>query len=138
MQHRDTLIGSSPRRLSRHGVTLKPRVIDARGKTVRFEDGGELDVDAVIWATGYRSDYSWLDVPVIDAEGRIRHRRGLTDLPGLYFLGLYWQWTRGSALIGWVRDDAEYIAEQIENYEEKSVSASAVDRGEAGTSTASE
>ena len=138
MQHRDTLIGSSPRRLSRHGVTLKPRVIDAQGKTVRFEDGGELDVDAVIWATGYRSDYSWLDVPVIDADSRIRHRRGLTDLPGLYFLGLYWQWTRGSALIGWVRDDAEYIAEQIENYEEKSVSAPAVDRGEAGTSTASE
>jgi putative flavoprotein involved in K+ transport len=138
MQHRDTLIGSSPRRLSRHGVTLKPRVIDAQGKTVRFEDGGELDVDAVIWATGYRSDYSWLDVPVIDADSRIRHRRGLTDLPGLYFLGLYWQWTRGSALIGWVRDDAEYIAEQIENYEEKSVPASAVDRGDAGTSTASE
>ena len=138
MQHRDTLIGSSPRRVSRHGVTLKPRVIDAQGKTVRFEDGGELDVDAVIWATGYRSDYSWLDVPVIDADSRIRHRRGLTDLPGLYFLGLYWQWTRGSALIGWVRDDAEYIAEQIENYEEKSVSTSAVDRGQAETSTASE
>ena len=95
-------------------MTLKPRVIDARGKTVRFEDGDELDVDAVIWATGYRPDYSWLDVPVIDAESRVRHRRGLTDLPGLYFLGLYWQWTRGSALIGWVRDDAEYIAQQIE------------------------
>ena len=135
MQHRDTLIGSSPRRLSRHGVTLKPRVIDAQGKTVRFEDGGELDVDAVIWATGYRPDYSWLDVPVIDAESQVRHRRGLTDLPGLYFLGLYWQWTRGSALIGWVGDDAEYIAEQID--EQKSVSASAVDVGSrAETSTA--
>ena len=135
MQHRDTLIGSSPRRLSRGGVTLKPRVIDAQGKTVQFEDGGELSVDAVIWTTGYRPDYSWLDVPVIDPEGRIRHRRGLTDLPGLYFLGLYWQWTRGSALIGWVRDDAEYIAQQID--EQKSVSASAVDVGSrAETSTA--
>ena len=78
-------------------------------------------MDAVIWATGYRPDYSWLDVPVIDAQSRVRHRRGLTDLPGLYFLGLYWQWTRGSALIGWVRDDAEYIAQQIEAYEQKSV-----------------
>jgi putative flavoprotein involved in K+ transport len=120
MQHRDTLIGSNPRRLSRLGVTLKPRVVEAQGKTVRFEDGGELDVNAVIWATGYRPDYSWLDVPVIDAEGRIRHRRGLTDLPGLYFLGLYWQWTRGSALVGWVKDDAEYIAQQIETYEQRS------------------
>jgi putative flavoprotein involved in K+ transport len=136
MQHKETLIGSSPRRLSRHRVTIMPRVIEAQGKTVRFEDGGELDVDAIIWATGYRPDYSWLDVPVIDADGRVRHRRGVTDLLGLYFLGLYWQWTRGSALIGWVRDDAEYIAEQIETHEHESVSASAVDRGEAGTSTA--
>ncbi len=138
MQHRDTLIGSSPRRLSRRGVTVKPRVIDAQGRTVRFEDGGELDVDAVIWATGYRPDYSWLDVAVTDAEGRIRHRRGVTELPGLYFLGLYWQWTRGSALIGWVKDDAEYIAQQIETYEQKSASAPAVgDRSEIGTSPAS-
>jgi putative flavoprotein involved in K+ transport len=137
MQNRDTLIGSSPRRLSRHGVTLQPRVIDAQGKSVRFEDGGELDVDAVIWATGYRPDYSWLDVPVIDAQGRVRHRRGLTDLAGLYFLGLYWQWTRGSALIGWVKDDAEYIAQQIEAYEQKSVVRSAAsETTETETSTA--
>jgi putative flavoprotein involved in K+ transport len=117
MRHRDTLIGSSPRRLRRHGVTLESRVVDAQGRTVRFQDGSELDVDAVIWATGYRPDYSWLDVPVIDGEGRIRHRRGLTDLPGLYFLGLSWQWTRGSALLGWVKDDAEYIAREIAAYE---------------------
>jgi putative flavoprotein involved in K+ transport len=127
MQHRDTLIGSSPRRLGRHGVTLKPRVVEAQGKTARFEDGDELDVDAVIWATGYRPDHSWLDLPVIDAADGVRHRRGVTELPGLYSLGLYWQWTRGSALIGWVKDDAEYIAQQIETYEQKSVSASAVD-----------
>ena len=47
------------------------------------------------------------------ADGRVRHRRGVTDMPGLYFLGLTWQHTRGSALIGWVKDDAAYIAEQI-------------------------
>ena len=41
------------------------------------------------------------------------HRRGVTDSPGLYFLGLTWQHTRGSALLGWVKDDAEYIAQQI-------------------------
>jgi putative flavoprotein involved in K+ transport len=129
MQHRDTLIGSSPRRLSRQGAALKPRVLGAQANTVRFEDGSTLNVDAVIWATGYRADYSWLDLPVIDDESRVRHRRGLTELPGLYFLGLYWQWTRGSALIGWVKDDAAYIAKQIENYAQQSVSASAVDDG---------
>ena len=65
-------------------------------------------------ATGYRSDYSWTDAPIFDSSGRVRHRRGVADLPGLYFLGLSWQHTRGSALIGWVKDDAEFIAEQIE------------------------
>jgi putative flavoprotein involved in K+ transport len=113
-QHRDTLIGSSPRRLKRrHGIQIRPRVVGAEGKTVRFSDGGELDVHAVIWATGYRSDYSWIDAPVLDDDGRVRHRRGVTDVHGLYFLGLTWQHTRGSALIGWVKDDAEFIADQI-------------------------
>jgi putative flavoprotein involved in K+ transport len=117
---RDTLIGSSPRKLrSKHGVELRPRVVDASGRRVRFEEGNELAVDAVIWATGYRPDYSWIDPPVFDADGgRLRHRRGVTDIPGLYFLGLTWQHTRGSALIGWVRDDAEFIGEQIKAFQE--------------------
>ena len=119
MRHRDTLIGSSPRELRRrYGVQLKPRVVDADERTVRFEDGSELDVDAVIWPTGYRPDYSWIDLPAFDADGRIRHRRGVTDVPGLYFLGLTWQHTRGSALIGWVKDDGEFIAEQIKTLQE--------------------
>ena len=114
LQYRDTLIGSSPRELTRrHGGELKSRATAASGRTVRFDDGSELEVDAVIWATGYRPDYSWIDVPVLDAEARVRHRRGVTDVPGLYFLGLTWQWTRGSALIGWVKDDAAFLAERI-------------------------
>ena len=119
LRTRDTLIGSSPRQLrKRHGVELKPRVVDADGRTVRFDDGSELEVDAVIWATGYRADYSWIKLPIFDEDGRLRHRRGVTDVPGLYFLGLTWQHTRGSALIGWVKDDAEYIAERIAEYQE--------------------
>jgi putative flavoprotein involved in K+ transport len=113
MRNRDTLIGSSPRDLKRHGVELKPRAVAASGRTVRFADGGEIDIDAVIWATGYRSDHSWIKLPVADPNGRVRHRRGVTDIPGLYFLGLSWQHTRGSALLGWVKDDAEFIAARI-------------------------
>jgi putative flavoprotein involved in K+ transport len=114
LRNRDTLIGSSPRELRRRfGVELRPRVVDADGRTVRFEDGSELEANAVIWATGYRPDYSWIDLPVVDLDGRLRHRRGVTDVPGLYFLGLTWQHTRGSALIGWVKDDAAFIADQI-------------------------
>ena len=110
---RDTLIGSSTRDVKRHGVEVKPRVVGASGRAVKFEDGSELDVDAVIWATGYRSEYGWIDVPVFDQNGRVLHRRGVTDFPGLFFLGLTWQHTRGSALLGWVKDDAEFISERI-------------------------
>ena len=113
LRHRDTLIGSSPREPAvGTGVELRPRAVDATGRTVRFEDVTELEVDAVIWATGYRPDYLWIDLPVLDEHGRLRHRRGVTDVPGLFFLGLTWQHTRGSALIGWVKDDAEFVAEQ--------------------------
>jgi putative flavoprotein involved in K+ transport len=114
LQRSDTLIGSSPRELRRHyRIDLKPRVVGATGPTIRFADGSELLVDAVIWATGYRSDYSWIDAPIFEEDRRLRHRRGVTDLPGLYFLGLTWQHTRGSALIGWVKDDAEFLAGRI-------------------------
>ena len=115
LRQRDTLIGSSPREVRRrYAVELKPRAIGASGRTIRFEDGSELGIDAVIWATGYRPDYSWVELPIFDADGRLRHRRGVTDVPGLYFLGLTWQHTRGSALIGFVKDDAEFIAGRIE------------------------
>lgn len=114
LRGRDTLIGSNPRTLrKRHGVLLHPRAVEASGRTVRFSDGSELDVNAVIWATGFRHDYSWVDAPIFDDCQRVVHRRGVTDSPGLYFLGLTWQYTRGSALIGWVTDDAGYVADQI-------------------------
>src|SRR4051794_7572855 len=114
-RNRDTLVGSSPRELVRRfGVAMKPRAVGASGRTVRFGDGSQLDVDAVVWATGYRPDHSWIDVDITDENGQLRHRRGLTDMPGLYFLGLSWQHTRGSALLGFVKDDAEFIAGSIE------------------------
>jgi putative flavoprotein involved in K+ transport len=116
---RDTLIGSSPGEMTkRHAVELKPRLLGAEGRRARFDDGSELEVDAVIWATGYRSDYSWIKLPILGEDGRLRHRRGVTDVPGIYFLGLTWQHTRGSALIGFVKDDAEFIAEKIAQYQQ--------------------
>ena len=111
---RDTLIGSSPWTLRRrHGVQLHKRAIDAAGSTVSFADGTQLDVGSVVWATGFRVDHSMIDVPVFDADGQLAHRRGVTGSPGLYVLGLSWQHTRGSALLGWVKDDAEFIAQRI-------------------------
>ena len=113
-QGRDTLIGSSPRAVKRHGVTVRTRAIGAAGRTVRFADGSELEVDAVVWATGYRPDHAWIDLPITGDDGRLRHRRGVSDVAGLYFLGLSWQHTRGSALLGFVADDAAFIAGLID------------------------
>ena len=111
---RDTLIGSTPRSLRRHhGVRLHKRAIDAAGPKITFSDGTSLEVGTVIWATGFGVEHSWIDAPVFDETGRLVHRRGVTESPGLYFLGLTWQHTRGSALLGWVKHDAEFIAGEI-------------------------
>ena len=93
---RDLLIGDGPRQLARrHGVRIRPRVTAATGQTVTFADGGAGDFDAVVWATGFTTDHSWIDVPnVKDERGGIRHTRGVTPAPGLYLLGLTWQHTR--------------------------------------------
>jgi putative flavoprotein involved in K+ transport len=113
----DFVIGTSRRKLRRAGVIFRPRLADAEGRTVRFVDGSALDAGVVIWATGFRSDYSWIDVPGVVADGRAVHRRGVSDVPGLYFLGLSWLHTRGSALLGFVNDDAAYLAERISTRE---------------------
>jgi putative flavoprotein involved in K+ transport len=113
LRERDTLIGSSARNLRRRGVKFRSRTVAAAGPTITFSDGTQLNPDVVIWATGFRHDHAWVQVPVFTPEGTLIHRRGVTESPGLYFLGLPWMHTRGSALLGWVKDDAEYIAHQI-------------------------
>jgi putative flavoprotein involved in K+ transport len=94
----DFVIGSS-RRLQAAGVRFRPAVTDAEGRAVRFADGSSLDADAVIWTTGYRPDYSWIRIPGVVGDGRVIHRRGVTDVPGLYFLGPPWQHTHPQGVI---------------------------------------
>ena len=83
-----------------------PRLTGFTGRTARFADGSSMIVDAVVGATGYRSDYSWLQVPGVNVDGGVRHDSGVTDVTGLYFIGLPWQTCRGSALLGFVGADA--------------------------------
>jgi putative flavoprotein involved in K+ transport len=100
---RDQVIGPGPRQLARHhGIGIRPRAARAAGRTVTFADGSAADFDAVVRATGLKPDHTWIDIPdVTDERGRILHQRGVTPSPGLYILGLAWQHTRGSALLGW-------------------------------------
>ena len=109
----ETLVGSSPRAARRQGIRLHGRTVDVLGREVRFADATTVIPTAVIWATGFRLDHSFVDAPVFDSAGRLVHERGVTSAEGLYFLGLPWQHTRGSALLGWVKDDAEFIAQRI-------------------------
>jgi putative flavoprotein involved in K+ transport len=111
---REFIIGTNRRTLERAGVRFRRRLLDAEGRTARFADHSTLeDVGVVVWATGYRSDHAWIHIPGVVREGDIVHRRGVTEVPGLYFLGLSWQHTRGSALLGFVNDDAAYLADRI-------------------------
>jgi putative flavoprotein involved in K+ transport len=78
----------------------------------------QLDVDAagitsVIWATGYGVDFGWIDLPVLNAQGEPVHRRGITDVPGLYFLGLQWLSKMNSSFLSGVGDDAAVLADHI-------------------------
>lgn len=79
----------------------------------RFLDFREKNINAVVWATGYRLDFSWIDGPVFDADGAPIHRSGITGMPGLYFLGLRNLHSRKSSFLHGVGDDAARLADHI-------------------------
>ncbi|MCP4327070.1 MAG: MSMEG_0569 family flavin-dependent oxidoreductase [Alphaproteobacteria bacterium] len=76
-------------------------------------DLGEAGIGSVIYATGFHPDFRWIDLPVFDERGYPRYERGVTDLPGLYFVGLHWMHTAGSGLFYQVGRDAEYVVDRL-------------------------
>jgi len=76
-------------------------------------DLGRAGIGAVVWATGSRPSYPWLAVPVLDTAGRLRHRRGVTEAPGLYAVGLRFQHRRRSTLIDGAGEDAAFLVDHI-------------------------
>jgi putative flavoprotein involved in K+ transport len=68
---------------------------------------------AVIWCTGYQSDFSWIEIPVFDGKGYPGHERGITPVSGLYFLGLSWLYTWGSGRFSGIARDAHYLSDDI-------------------------
>jgi putative flavoprotein involved in K+ transport len=111
---RGFVIGTSWEDVERAGVVLRPRAVSASGGTLGFADGTTAEVAGVIWATGYRADYSWLDVPGSVVDGTVQHTGGITPVPGLAFLGLDRQRGRSSEWLGFVGDDAAWLAEQLQ------------------------
>ncbi len=74
------------------------------------------EIRAIVWATGFRPDYGWLDVPVVDAKGQLRHEGGVVDSPGLYALGLPVLRRRKSSFIYGVEDDAREVIDRLTRY----------------------
>ncbi|MCA0757859.1 NAD(P)/FAD-dependent oxidoreductase [Paenibacillus sp. N4] len=106
--------------IDRGEVDLLPRTIGAKERRLLLEGGADIEVDAVVWATGFKPDYSWIDIPdAFGTGGTPVHDRGVSPVRGLYFVGLPWQSCRGSALIGWVHRDAKYISQIVRQHEPK-------------------
>jgi putative flavoprotein involved in K+ transport len=100
--------------LRERGITVVGRLINAAGRTVAFAGGESIDVDVVVWATGYRDQTDWVAIPEVkDASGAFIEQRGISPLPGLTFIGRSWQWTRGSALLTGVGADAKYVTQHL-------------------------
>ena len=70
-------------------------------------------ISTIIWASGYKLDFGWVQIPVFDQAGYPVHRRGITASPGLYFLGLHWLYKMKSALLFGIGEDAAFIASAI-------------------------
>jgi putative flavoprotein involved in K+ transport len=74
----------------------------------------QANINTIIWSVGFRADYSWIEIPIFDGKGYPSHHRGVTSIPGIYFLGLPWQYTWGSGRFSGVAQDARFLADCIE------------------------
>jgi putative flavoprotein involved in K+ transport len=74
------------------------------------------EIRSIVWATGFRPDYGWLDVPVVDAKGHLHHEGGVADIPGLYALGLPVLRRRKSTFICGIEDDAREVIDHLTRY----------------------
>jgi putative flavoprotein involved in K+ transport len=108
------LVRVKPGRLVEAGVHRVGKTVDVRDGAPVLEDGSMPVVANVIWCTGFRHDLSWIELPIFDDDGRPRHERGVvTNEPGLYFVGLPFQFSYSSDLIPGVGRDAAYVVRHL-------------------------
>ncbi len=105
------------RYVAKNGVQAPPSDLekfdwqpDAKPESLDLIEAG---IRSVIYATGFRVDFSWIDLPVLDERGYPRYERGVTEVPGLYFVGLHWLHTWGSGLFYQVGQDAEHVVKHL-------------------------
>ena len=107
------LIRTLPKHLAAAGVERAGRVTRVLDGRPVLEDGRVLDVQNVVWCTGFHPGFSWIHVPVFDEHGNPRQKRGVAESPGLYFVGLTFLYAMSSSMIHGVGRDARFVAERI-------------------------
>lgn len=114
LAHGDPLVRTKTKHLEAAGVARVGRITGIRDGVPLVDDGTTVDVENVIWATGFRQDFPWIDLPILDGEGGPLHRRGLVDAaPGLAFVGLPGQFSLSSDVLPGRQRDAAYVAKRL-------------------------
>ncbi|WP_397298881.1 flavin-containing monooxygenase [Nonlabens ulvanivorans] len=99
--------------LSRENVIPVGRTKDTSDQKIIFENKKVSTIKNIIWATGYRPNFSWIEGLELDPNNYPKNYRGISNIKGLYFMGLPWMYTRGSATLGGVSKDADFLANYI-------------------------
>jgi putative flavoprotein involved in K+ transport len=109
------VIGTDVKALfKKQNVTCVGRTLDAKDETIIFEKQKANDIKNIVWATGFKPNFNWIEGIELDANEYPKNYRGVSDtIDGLYFLGLPWLHTRGSATLGGVKKDAKYLKKYI-------------------------
>ena len=103
--------------LARENVITVGRTKDALGEDLFFEKQKVSTIKNIIWATGYRPNFEWIEGLELDIDHYPKNYRGVSNIEELYFIGLPWMYTRGSATLGGVSKDAQYLADEISKIE---------------------
>jgi putative flavoprotein involved in K+ transport len=109
----DPLIRRRTKDLAAAGIERVPRVAGVRDGLPLLDDDRILDVENVIWCTGFRQDFSWIDVPAFEKDGEPIHTRGVSTEPGLYFVGLSFQYSLSSEVLPGRGRDAKFVVNQL-------------------------
>lgn len=116
MNNGEVIIGTDLKELfKKNNLVQTGALVNAAGVEFQFERLKINDIQNVIWATGYKPDFNWIQLPILDNHGNPITDYGVTQVKGLYFVGLGWQRSRASWLIGGVSRDAKYITEKIKD-----------------------
>jgi putative flavoprotein involved in K+ transport len=112
--HGDMLVRVKPKWILAAGVERVPRTVGSRDGIPVLEDERVLDVTNVVWCTGFRQNMSWIDLPIFGEDGELQHERGVVaNAPGLYFVGLPFQYAAASDVLPGVARDARYVVRHL-------------------------